>query len=148
MAETATIQEQEEEQTQEQGAQQQGATQASFLDPDVLIVLFLAVVIDILDVVLAIGVVVNLILGGFILLWMVWKTGRIESAKEQIDRVRRGPQERAEFRQRQQALLAAKKKATRRVLRRGILFFLGGLIPILSIFVLWTWAVIKTVRGK
>lgn len=153
MAETDTLEEQEEtapeqDSAQEQGAQQQGAVQASFLDPDVLIVLFLAVIIDVLDVVLAIGVIVNLILGAPLILWMVWKTGKLESGKEQIDRVRQGPQQRANFQKRQQELLAARKKATSRAWKRGVLFFLGGLVPILSIFVLWTWAVVNTVRGK
>jgi threonine/homoserine/homoserine lactone efflux protein len=118
--------------------QQQGTPQGSFLDPDVLIVLLIAVIIDILDVVLAIGVILNLILGGFLILWMVWKTGRLESAKDQIQNIR----------QSQQARQAARKKATRRAFRRGALFFLGGLVPLLSVFMLWTWAVINTVRGK
>ncbi|MDO8474111.1 MAG: hypothetical protein Q7S62_00960 [bacterium] len=135
---------------QSQGAtsQQQGTPQGSFLDPDVIVVLFLAIIIDILDVVLAIGVIVNLILGGFLILWMVWKSGRIEAAREQIERVRQAPKVRQDFRQSQQASIAARKKATGRALKRGLLFFLGGLIPILSIFVVWTWAVISTVRGK
>ena len=120
----------------------------NFLLPDVIVVLAAAVIIDILDVVLSLGVIVNLILGAPILFWMVWKTGQIQSAQEQVQRVRRAPQERAEFQQRQQQQLAARRAATRRVWRRGILYFLGGLVPILSIFVLWTWAVISTVRGK
>ena len=138
----------ETKQPQEAASQQQGTPQGSFLDPDVLIVLFLAVVIDILDVVLALGGVVNLILGVPIILWMVWKTGRVEAGKEQVQRVRQAPQERAAFAQRQQQMLAAKRTATRRAWRRGILYFLGGLVPIMSIFVLWTWAVVNTVRGK
>ena len=118
------------------------------MDPDVIIVLLLAVIIDILDVVLAIGVIVNLILGGVLILWMIWKTGKLESAREQIERVRQAPKVRQDFRQSQQASIAARKKATGRALKRGVLFFLGGLVPILSIFMLWTWAVINTVRGK
>ncbi|GEM_PF-3011504 len=129
---------QEGEQAQDATNQQQGTSQGSFLDPDVIIVMLLAVIIDILDVVLAMGVIVNLILGGFLILWMVWKSGKLESAKEQIQNIR----------QSQQARRAAAKKATGRALKRGILFFLGGLVPILSIFMLWTWAVINTVRGK
>src|SRR3990167_5810129 len=128
-------------------AQGEGA-RGNFLLPDVLLVLSLAVIIDILDAVFSIGTIVNLVLGLPILTWMVWKTGQIQSAQEQIQRVRRGPQEREEFRQRQQQQLAARRTATRRAWRRGILYFLGGLIPIANIFVLWTWAVISTVRGK
>lgn len=119
-------------------SQQQGTPQGSFLDPDVIIVLFLAIVIDILDVVLAIGVIANLVLGGFLIFWMTWKTGQLESAKERVQNIR----------QPQQATQAARKKATGRALRRGALFFAGGLVPILSVFMLWTWAVINTVRGK
>ena len=149
MAETATATPpQETEQPQEAANQQQGTPQGSFLDPDVIIVLLLAVIIDILDVVLAIGVIVNLILGGVLILWMIWKTGKLESAREQIERVRQAPKVRQDFRQSQQASIAARKKATGRALKRGVLFFLGGLVPILSIFMLWTWAVINTVRGK
>ena len=133
---------------EESGGSQASGTLGNFLLPDVMFMLLLAVFIDILDVVLALGVIVNLILGLPILAWMVWKTGEMQSAKDQIERVKRGPQERGEFRQRQQQQLAARKAATRRAWRRGILYFLGGLIRIVSIFVLWTWAVISTVRGK
>lgn len=148
MAEAALQQqEQEEEQDQEQETQRQGASQASFLDPDVLIILPFAIIIDILDF-LVIGVVANLVLGGFILAWMVWKTGKIESAREQMRRIQQAPQERMNFARAQQERLATRRAATRRVWRRGILYCLGGLVPVLSIFMLWTWAVIKTVRGK
>lgn len=151
MAETETLQreEQKEEESQESAPQQQETPRGSFLDPDVLIfALPVAITIDILDVVLAMGVIANLIVGSPLILWMVWKTGKIEAGREQIQRVQQGPQERAEFSQRQQERLAARRAATRRAWRRGILYFLGGLVPILSIFVLWTWAVISTVRGK
>lgn len=116
---------------------QQKPAQASFTDPDVLIVLFLAIVIDVLDVVLAIGVFVNLVLGVPFILWMIWKTGKLQSGKDQVQTIRQGPQQQE-----------ARRKAVRRVLRRGIFFFLGGLVPILSIFFVWTYAIIKTVRGK
>ena len=150
MAEAGAPEKQGEETPETQGTpgQQQETAQGSFLDPDVIIVLLLAVIIDILDVVLAIGVIVNLILGGVLILWMIWKTGKLESAREQIERVRQAPKVRQDFRQSQQASIAARKKATGRALKRGVLFFLGGLVPILSIFMLWTWAVINTVRGK
>ncbi|MCH7828770.1 hypothetical protein IH982_02860 [Patescibacteria group bacterium] len=150
MAEAVSITSQELEHPQgEDVEQQQAESRASFLDPDVLLfALPFAVIIDILDVVLAIGVIVNLFIGLPLLAWMVWKTGRIEAGKEQVERVRQGPQMRERFRQRQQARLSARRAATRRALRRGLLYFLAGLIPIVSIFVLWTWAVISTIRGK
>lgn len=66
----------------------------NFLLPDVLPVLSLAGLIDILDVVFSIGTLVSLILGAPLLLWMVWKTNQIQSAREQTQRVRRGPKER------------------------------------------------------
>jgi len=117
----------------------EGHPQGSFLDPDVLIfALPLALLIDILDVVLAIGVIVNLIVGIPLMLWMVWKTGELVNAKEQTQNIR----------QSQRQKQAARKVATRRAFRRGALYFIGGLIPIVSIFVLWTLAVINTVRGK
>lgn len=156
MAEVATIAQVKEpehlqETTNQEGEQEQeqGKTQGSFFDPDVLLfALPFAIIIDILDVVLAIGVIVNLIIGAPLLFWMVWKTGQVQAASEQVERVGRGPQERAGFQARQQQQLAARRKATSRAWRRGILYFLGGLVPILSIFVLWTWAIISTVRGK
>ncbi|MBI1971394.1 MAG: hypothetical protein HYS52_00905 [Candidatus Wildermuthbacteria bacterium] len=98
----------------------------SFLDPDVWLVLPVAVVIDVLDVVLGIGVIVNLIVGAPLIAWMVWKTGRLQPAKERVQKLR----------------------ASRKALRRGLLFFVGGSIPGVSIFFLWTLAVINTVRGK
>ena len=130
-------------QTQEpEGEQQQGTSRGSFLDPDVFLVLLVAVIIDILDVVLSIGTIVTLILGAPLIFWMVWKTGRLEDAKQQIQTIRtRGVE-------RQAAKQAARKVATRRALRKGVLYFFGGLIPGVNIFVLWTWAVISTVRGK
>ncbi|MDP2637306.1 MAG: hypothetical protein Q8P03_01700 [bacterium] len=121
---------------------------ASFLDPDVMLVMAVAVSIDILDITLAFGVIENIILGIPIMLWMVWKSGRMSAAAEQIQRIRQAPQLRQKFIQEQQQRLAARRVATRRAWRRGILYFLGGLVPVLSIFVLWTWAVISTVRGK
>ena len=129
--------------------EQQVESKASFLDPDVLLfALPFAVIIDILDVVFAIGVIANLFMGLPLLFWMVWKTGQIQTAREQVQRVRRGPQERMSLQQTQQKRLAARRIATRRAWKRGLLYFLGGLIPIVSIFVLWTWAVVSTVKGK
>lgn len=128
--------------------EEKSAPRGSFLDPDVIFFLGVAVVIDILDVTLALGVIANILLGLPILGWMVWKTGNMWAAKEQIDRVRKAPQLRQQFRQEQYTRLAARRAATRRAWRRALLYFLGGLVPILSIFVLWTWAVISTVRGK
>ncbi|MDP2735571.1 MAG: hypothetical protein Q8P12_05190 [bacterium] len=123
----------------EEEAAPQGQSQASFLDPDVLLfALPFAIIIDILDVVLAIGVIANLIIGAPLIFWMVWKTGRIEAAKEQVQAVRENMAQRQ----------AARKVATRRALRRGIFYFIGGLVPVLSIFVLWTRAIVQTVRGK
>ncbi len=133
---------------EESESSQADGVRGNFLLPDVPLVLMFAIAIDILDVVFSIGTIVSLILGLPILAWMVWKTGKIQSAQEQVQRVRRKSQERAEFQQRQQQRLAERRAATRRAWRRGLLYFVGGLIPILNIFVLWTWAVITTVRGK
>jgi len=125
------------QQTETTGQQEETA-RGSFLDPDVLVfALPFAGLIDILDVLFSIGTVATLILGAPLILWMVWKTGSIQEVKEK----RQGIAER-------RAQRIAKQKATRRALRRGILYFLGGLIPFVNIFVLWTWAVISTVRGK
>ena|SRR3989338_4046528 len=139
MAEAGAPEKQGEETPETQGTpgQQQETAQGSFLDPDVLIALLLAIIIDILDVIL-VGVLLNLILGSVLVLWMVWKTGKLESAKEQMQNIRQSPQARQ----------AARKKATRRALKRGGRFFLVGLIPIASIFMFWTLGVINTVRGK
>lgn len=131
------VSDQESEQSPEEISQQQGTPRGSFLDPDVLIILPLAILVDILDF-LVIGVFANLVLGWFFILWMIWKTGSLESAKGQIQNTR----------QAQQARQAARKRATGRALRRGTRFFLTGLFPIVSAFTFWTWAVINTVRGK
>ena len=136
---------QEEEQEQAGGDE---AVRGNFLTPDVPVVLVFAVLIDILDVTLAVGPILSLIMGAPLLAWMVLKTNQLQSAKDQVQRVRRKSEERAEFQQRQQQRLAERRAATRRIWRRGIFYFVGGLIPVVSIFVLWTWAVISTVRGK
>jgi VIT1/CCC1 family predicted Fe2+/Mn2+ transporter len=110
----------------------------SFLDADVLLfALPFAVFIDILDIFL-VGVVVSLILGIPLLIWMVWKTGKLEDAKQQAQQVRKTQTQKQ----------VAKKAALRRALKRGIIYFIAGLIPIVSIFFLWTLAVVNTVRGK
>lgn len=148
MAEAATL-EQETQQPQPAVSEEKETTlQGSFLDPDVMLVMAIAVSIDILDFTLAFGVIENIILGIPIMLWMVWKTGRAWAAVEQVQRIRQAPQLRQKFIQEQQQRLLARRMATRRAWRRALLYFLGGLVPILSIFVLWTWAVISTVRGK
>jgi Ca2+/Na+ antiporter len=117
---------------------QQAQPQGSFLDLDVIIVLILAVVVDILDVTLAAGVIVSIILGIPFILWMIWKTNKLEDARDQIQKLKRSPQQKA----------AARKAFTKKALRRGLLYFAGGIIPVVSIFFLWTLAIINTVRGK
>ncbi len=136
------------QQTEQPEEKEEEAPRGSFLDPDVILVLSLAVLIDILDVTVVLGWFLNLILGIPIILWMVWKTGRLWSAVEQGRRVHQAPRLRQEFTQKRQQELAMRRLAARRAWRRALLFFLAGLVPILSIFVLWTWAVISTVRGK
>ncbi|OHA68208.1 MAG: hypothetical protein A3J57_01235 [Candidatus Wildermuthbacteria bacterium RIFCSPHIGHO2_02_FULL_49_12b] len=149
MAEALALEQSAKQPPQASPAEQETPTAtASFLDPDVMLVMAVAVSIDILDFTLAFGVIENIILGIPIMLWMVWKRGRPWAAAEQVQRIRQAPELRQKFVQEQQQKLIARRMATRRAWRRGILYFLGGLVPILSIFVLWTWAVISTVRGK
>lgn len=128
--------EQDEEQEQE-GEQENTSGQVSPLDPDFLLMIFLALVTDILDFALELGTIVSLIIGGFFVAWMTWRTGQSMSAQE-LQRKHAAKQE-----ERQAAKIAA-----RRVLRRGILMFVAELIPLLNLIPFWSIFVFSALRAQ
>jgi uncharacterized Tic20 family protein len=92
------------------------------LDPDFLIfALPVALLIDILSFIPVLGTIVSFVLGGPLVLWMIKKGGQAPGAK---------------------------KAATKRALRRGIVVFVAELITFVNFLPLWTFTVLMMLRQK
>src|SRR3989338_6997731 len=126
MAETDTQDQQEEEEETEEETQAAQGNVVSALDPDFLIMAFLALLVDILDWVLEIGTIVSLIIGAFFIWWLMWRTGRSVNAQE----LQQQHMQKQEARQ-------ASKVAVRKALRRGILVFVAEFIPLINLIPFW-----------
>lgn len=131
MAETDTLAEQEEEAQTAQGSS------VSALDPDFILMAFLALVVDILDWVLEIGTVVSLIIGAFFVAWMTWRTGKSISTQALQQ----------QHAQKQEARQTA-RAAVRRAFRRGVLVFVAELIPLINLIPFWIVFVMSALRQQ
>ena len=116
---------------------QNSGTGASLMDPDAIMALLYAVVLEALDFLPVIGSSASLILGIPLIAWMVWKSGKISSAQEAFGR-------------RSDALAKrAVKRAGRRALGRGAVSYVIEGIPLVSTFTpLWIVSVVLTVLQK
>jgi len=131
---TATLDSQNIPEEKEKSEETKG-TGVSVLDPDFLVFAFpFALLIDALDFAVSFGTIVSLIVGGPLIAWMVWRTGKSSIGSKEI----RG----------RQATRQAARAASRRVLRRGILILIVELIPVLNLIPFWTIAVLATLRKK
>lgn len=131
MAETETLEQEEEETQTAQGHL------VSALAPDFMIMAFLALLVDILDFVFEIGTIVSLVIGAFFIWWLTWRTGRSVNAQELQQ----------QHMQQQQARRVA-KTAVRKALRRGILVFVAELIPLVNLIPFWLVFVMSALREK
>lgn len=108
--------------------------QISFLDPDFLLFAMpFALLIDIMDVVLQLGIFVNLILGAPLIMWMMARAGQTIDVQD--------------FRK-NQAAKKASKAAVKSAFRKGLLVFILELIPIVSVFFFWTITIFLTLRSN
>lgn len=95
------------------------------LDPDFLIFAMpFAIFIDILDWVLDIGTIVSWLLGIPLVIWMIIRTKRIETAKEQFEKLK--------------AAKGVARTGGRNVWRRALLLYLGEAVPIINFLPFWS----------
>lgn len=122
---------------QETQQEEQRQWPVSSLDPDFLIMAFIALTVDVLDWALEIGTVVSLFIGMFFVFWMTWRTGQSISAQEL-------QQQHLE----KQAERRVAKAAVKRALRRGIIIFVLELIPLINLIPFWTVFVFSALRAQ
>lgn len=126
------------------------------LDPDFLIVLFLALIFDALDIVLEltgvfvipklIGMAFDSLTLALIGGWIYWRTSRITKAREQQKQaLQKQITQKAGQMQKQLARGAAKGPMKKTLLRAGIAL-LGELLPFVGLVPFWTISVIMTLK--
>lgn len=128
------------------------------LDSDFLIVLFLALIFDALDIVLEltgvfvipklIGVVFDVLTLALIGGWIHWRTSRIIKTREQQKQaLQKQITQKVGQMQQQLAKGAAKGPMKKTLLRAGIAL-LGELLPFVGLVPFWTISVIMTLREE
>ncbi|MFH1584826.1 MAG: hypothetical protein ABIB12_01730 [Patescibacteria group bacterium] len=122
------------------------SSKTGVLSPDFLVfALPFALIIDVLDFVFDIGTVFSLLLGIPLVLWMVWREGRIKDAGAEIREI---AQKRDEYvAHRKAAKTGAKKVARqggRRVLRRALFIYVAEAIPIVNLIPFWLISTVRT----
>jgi len=133
----------------------------SMLDIDFLVfALPLAVLLDALSYILLgfdggiIAAVVNILLGGLLVLWMMWRGKRMDEAKQQYQEAVQNARQSKEDRQKKRAFRRAKtrakvgKRAFKRLSRRALIMFVGNSIPIVNFIPFWLIGVIMMLREK
>jgi len=151
-ANAATTEERTEQPTEPQAG-------VSPLDIDFLVfALPLAGLLDILSYIFMgldagiVAAVVNIILGGFLILWMVWRGKRIDEAKQLYRRgVGTAREGRAGIRRRGVAtrrMSVVGKRTSRRLLKRSLIMYIGNSIPIVNFIPFWLIGVILMLREK
>ncbi len=131
-----------------------------FLDIDFLLILFFAIFIDIIDLLLAlfvfldlftiswaisaaIDVVIFAIIGG----WIYWRTGKIaKSKRKKIESLKKTIAKRGA--QLEKQLAKGIKSPFRRMLARAGLGFLGEIAWLVGIIPFWTITVLLTLKEK
>ncbi len=130
------------------------------LDPDFLLILAFAIIVDIIDIFLlilkiitafTIGMIVAVLFDMFILVvigsWMHMRINKIaQSKKKQVATLQKTAGKKAAGMQKQ--LARGIKSPMRRVLTRGGAALLGEFIPIIGLIPFWTITVILTLREK
>lgn len=162
MAETETLEEQEETPTGQGGTGEQEAVEKSRvhpLDPDFLVFAMpFAFFVDALDIILEItGIfvipkLIGIVLDGFtfavISWWMYTRVKRIAQTRDQMKRGAAQKLQRGQQRLQQQLAKSVQRGPLRKVLLRGGITLLGELIPFVGIIPFWTITVFSTLREK
>lgn len=131
----------------------------SIFDLDVLIfALPLAGTLDILSYIFMgldagiVAAIVNIVLGGLLVLWMVVKGKRMDQAWQQYRRgVGTAREGRAGIRRRGVATRRAGivgKRMSRRLLKRSLIMYIGNSIPIVNFIPFWLIGVVLMLREK
>ena len=131
------------------------------LDPDFLLVLPLAGLLDLLSYIFmgldagVVASVVNIVLGFIIVAWMVWRGKRMDEAKQQYQQAvqtaragKAGLAERGRATQKMTAKSIGGKRVSRRLLKRSLLMYAGEAIPIVNFIPFWLVGVIWMLREK
>ena len=101
-----------------------------------------------------IAAVINFILGGALVLWMVWRGKQMDQAKERHRQgVQTARQGRAGMQQRRGAVRGMRKsvvdkRTSRRLLKRSLIMYIGNSIPIVNFIPFWLVGVIMMLREK
>lgn len=99
-----------------------------------------------------IAAVVNFILGGLLVLWMVWRGKRMDEAKQLHRRgVGTAREGKAGIRRRSVAtrrMGAVGKRTSRRLLKRSLIMYVGNSVPIVNFIPFWLIGVIMMLREK
>ncbi len=163
MAETATLEKQEEEAPEGQdSAQEQEAVEKSRVHPlDIDFLVFampFAMIMDGLDIILEItGIfVIPKLLGmaldafTFIVIswWMYTKVKRIAQTRDQMKKGAVQKLQRGQQKLQQQLARSAQRGPLRKVLLRGGIALLGELIPFVGLIPFWSITVFSTLREK
>ena len=145
----------------EERAEQPAESQAgvSLLDIDFLVfALPLAGLLDMLSYIFMgmdagiIAAIVNIILGGLLVIWMVWRGKRMDEAKQQYRRgVGTAREGKAGIHRRRVAtrrMSAVGQRTSRRLLKRSLIMYIGNSIPIVNFIPFWLIGVIMMLREK
>lgn len=99
-----------------------------------------------------VAAIVNIILGGLLVLWMVWRGKRMDQARQQYRRgygtARQGKAgiHRRDVATRRMGVVG--KRMSRRLLKRSLIMYIGNSIPIVNFIPFWLIGVILMLREK
>jgi len=147
----ALVVNQQREDAEKRRAEQEGQAKAQqarvhVFDPDFLVILFIAIVVDILDWVLGLGIIVGFVAGLPMVFWMIWKEGKVENAKEKWVRQTRVVSRRA-GRAARGPRRGLRGRLTKRVSKR-VALYIAEAIPGINLVPLWVTAVLLMLRKK
>ena len=160
MAEAAVATPQELQAQERQSQQEQERSRVHPMDPDFLLLAFpLALLLDLLSYVFMgldagiVAAVINIVLGGLLVLWMVLRGMRLDQAKQPYKQaVKTARMGKAGLQPRraaaQQMARAGGRRVSSKLLRRALIMYVGNSIPILNFIPFWTIGVILTLREK
>jgi hypothetical protein len=126
------------------------------LDPRFILAFVLGIILDALSYILMgvdagiIAAVVNIVLGWIMVLLMVWmgkdKDEANQMRQQSVDNARLGKKGLAQRRQMTSSMVG--KRASKRILKRGIIMWIGSSIPIVNFIPFWTVGLVMMLREK
>lgn len=136
-------------QMQAQQAEEQERAKVFVLDPDFLIMLSLAIIIDILDWALGFGILVGFVAGLPIVFWMHWRQSKLENVKGKWAQSAKAMNERVAGKLPTKGLgrIMSKGRLTKSITRKAALY-IAEAIPVVNLLPLWSFAIILMLKNK